>query len=121
MTWRGCAAIWAILCLLAGSMAFVPAPAQPPVQSSRWIADWGEQRCAIIRSTGGEAAVTLSIRLIPGQRSPELLLVDPAWRQDPFIGERPVSIVLSPSGEQVTLSGLIARLDPNGPRMLQAD
>jgi TonB family protein len=74
-----------------------------------------------MRSTLGDSPLTLGIRIIPGQRSPELLLVDPAWRQDPFLGERNVTIVLLPSRERVSPSALIARLEANGPRMLQAE
>jgi TonB family protein len=94
---------------------------QTPTQVSRWVADWGERRCAIIRSTAGERPSTLSIRVIPGQRSPELLLVDPSWTRDPFFGERGLTIVLSPSAEQVSVRAIVAPLGANGPRMLQMD
>ena len=74
-----------------------------------------------MRSASGDAPATLSIRLIPGQRIPELLLVDPAWPHDPFFGERHLTIILSPSAERERASGFVATLDAHGPRMLQVN
>src|SRR3954470_11709666 len=121
MTCRIRAAIRAAFCLLAVVAPLCAARAQAPAQVSRWVADWGERRCAIIRSAAGDRPSTLSIRMIPGQRSPELLLVDPAWAHDPFFGERSLTIILAPSAEQVSVRGIVAPLEANGPRMLQME
>jgi TonB family protein len=120
MTCRIRAAIRAAFCLLA-VVAPLRAARTQATQVSRWVADWGERRCAIIRSAAGERPSTLSIRMIPGQRSPELLLVDPAWAHDPFFGERSLTIILAPSAEQVSAHGIVAPLEANGPRMLQVE
>lgn len=121
MTCRAATATWALACALLMMDPFGAARAQAPTQPSRWVADWGERRCAIMRSNPGNPPATLSIRLIPGQRVPELLLVDPAWAQDPFFGERRLTIILAPSAEHVSAIGIVAPLDAHGPRMLQVN
>jgi TonB family protein len=119
MTRRTAAVTWALVLTLLLMGPFGAARAQAPAQPSRWVADWGERRCAIMRSAPGATPATLSLRLIPGQRIPELLLVDPAWTQEPFFGERRLTVILAPSGEHVSARGIVAPLEAHGPKMLQ--
>jgi hypothetical protein len=119
MTRRTAAVTGALVLTLLLMGPFGAARAQAPAQPSRWVADWGERRCAIMRSAPGATPATLSLRLIPGQRIPELLLVDPAWTQEPFFGERRLTVILAPSGEHVSARGIVAPLEAHGPKMLQ--
>lgn len=103
------------------SLASTARAQQPSAQSPQWIADWGERRCALMRSVPGDPPLTFSLRIIPGNPFPELLLVNPAWRQDPFPGTMPVRLVLLPGGEQVVGQGSVSHLEETGPRVLEVN
>jgi TonB family protein len=57
----------------------VPAPAPAAQAKARWISDWADQRCSLIRMTGGEDGAMLMIRTVPGTHQAELWYVDPKW------------------------------------------
>jgi TonB family protein len=99
-----------LLGLLAASAAPAP-PAQAPSRPApgRWIVDWGEQRCSLVRDTGGIDPVSLMIRTIPGAGQAELWLLDPNWRGAAFHRRRPFEISLLPSDFRVTAQALSVR------------
>ena len=89
---------WAFsLLALAAAAAAPPAPAK-----ARWVVDWGEQRCSLIRETGGPAPATLMVRTVPGAGQSELWLFDPSWKAKTFRESGHVDIDLDPSGFRVS-------------------
>ena len=86
---------------LAGLFALAAEPAAAPA-AARWVVDWGDQRCSLIRETGGPASVSLMVRTVPGAGQAELWLIDPNWTAPGFFGFQPVEIDLQPSGFRIT-------------------
>lgn len=87
-------------------LALAAAP-EPVPMKGRWVVDWGEQRCSLIRVTGGPAPVSLMIRTVPGAGQAELWLLDPKWRGPTFSKFEKLNVTLQPSGfsaEQYALS-----------------
>lgn len=76
-----------------------PAPAQvssSATAASRWEVDYGEYRCALSRRFGQDTPVNLSIRIVPGLETAELIVVDPGWPRSTSLPSR-VRVVLGPS------------------------
>jgi TonB family protein len=92
--------------LIGVAAAAAPAVAPPKPAPGRWIVDWGEQRCSLVRETGGVTPVSLMVRTVPGARQAELWLLDPKWRGPVFSSWKPFEIFLQPSGFQVTAQAL---------------
>ena len=95
--------------LLAAAAAPAPAPAPSKPAQGRWIVDWGEQRCSLVRDTGGATPVNLMIRTVPGAGQAELWLLDPNWRGPAFARWKPFEISLQPAGFRVTAQALSVR------------
>jgi TonB family protein len=89
--------------------ASLAAPSTPSARPGKWVVDWGEQRCSLIRETGGEAPVTLMVRTVPGAGQAELWLFDPKWAGPDFTGFEEVDVSLQPSGFRGTESALSVR------------
>lgn len=85
--------------LAAAVPAATPAATGAAARSAaKWVVDWGEQRCSLIRQTGGEASPTLMVRTVPGAGQAELWLLDPNWTGPHFVGFQRVELGLQPSG-----------------------
>jgi len=95
--------------------------AQPAQPASVWNIDYGERRCALLRQVRGDALAALSLRMIPGNESPELHFVDPARTRQPFAGVLLVEIIFTPSGETLRGRGSYTRLDSRGPWVLEVN
>lgn len=95
--------------LAAAAAASAPAAAPSKPAPGRWIVDWGEQRCSLVRDTGGDAPVSLMVRTVPGAGQAELWLLDPKWRGPVFSRWKPFEISLQPSGFRVTAQALSVR------------
>lgn len=83
----------------------MPAPAKP-----KWVVDWGEQRCSLVRETGGPASVSLMIRTVPGAGQAELWLLDPKWTGPTFSRFEQVDVSLQPSGYRAAQYALSVRI-----------
>jgi TonB family protein len=90
--------------MLAGllSLAAVAAAASPGRGEPRWVVDWGDQRCSLIRETGGKHPVTMMVRTVPGAGQAELWLFDPQWTGPTQAWYDPIDVALTPSGFKVT-------------------
>jgi TonB family protein len=95
------------LTLVAAAAAAVPSA--PSARPGKWVVDWGDQRCSLIRETGGEAPVTLMIRTVPGAGQAELWLFDPKWKGPTFTGFEQVDVSLQPTGFSATQYALSVR------------
>jgi TonB family protein len=74
------------------------APSAPSPRPGKWVVDWGDQRCSLIRETGGEAPLSLMVRTVPGAGQAELWLFDPKWSGPTFTEFEKVDVSLEPSG-----------------------
>lgn len=88
-------AAFANLLVFAAAAPAGPAPA-------RWISDWGDQRCSLVRETGGPQSRTLMVRTVPGTGKAELWLFDPKWAGPTSLRFDKVDVSLAPSGFQVS-------------------
>jgi TonB family protein len=94
--------------LVAAAMLITPPIAiAAPVQPPKWVVNWGQKKCSLLRQTNGD---TLTLQIVPGTREPELLLmrqssemVEPRWKER-------VDIRLSPSGATIEADGARAGL-----------
>lgn len=93
---------------LALAVASAPSSAPAP-RPGKWIVDWGDQRCSLIRETGGDAPVTLMVRTVPGAGQAELWLFDPKWSGPTFTGYEEVDVSLMPSAFRATQFALSVR------------
>jgi hypothetical protein len=73
-------------------------PRPTPSQKAKWVSDWGDQRCALIRETGGSNPTVLVVRTVPGSMHSELWLLDPNWTGRTLQPGSEVAITLRPSG-----------------------
>lgn len=73
------------------------AAAPAPTATAHWTSYGGEQRCSLIRTTGGPASKALVIRSVPGTERAEILWFDPEWRIPIPLSHIPVEVVLQPS------------------------
>jgi TonB family protein len=78
-----------------------PAPAAAPMKA-QWVSDWGEDRCSLIRHTGGEAGATLMIRTVPGTTNAEFWFLDPNWEGKALRSYSEVEFRLEPTPTVVT-------------------
>jgi TonB family protein len=86
-------------------VASVAAPLQPASgqedRGRQWQIDYGEYRCTLSRLFGQTAPLTLAIRIVPGEETADLIIINPAW---PRGGRWPegVQIVFQPSGARLS-------------------
>lgn len=97
--------VTSLLLALAQATA-APAPAAPtPVASdrapaaNRWIVDFGESRCTLIRETGGERSKALLVRTVPGTRVNELWLMEKQRKAPSLAAWAAVDVVVRPAGQ----------------------
>lgn len=95
-------AVSVMLLAAAAAQAQAPAPA-------RWVVDWGDQRCSLIRETGGPASGTLMVRTVPGAGKAELWLFDPKWAGPTSLRFDNVDVSLAPSGFRVSEPAISVR------------
>jgi TonB family protein len=94
----------AIAYLLAAGSAIAPAQAR-----ARWVVDWGDQRCSLVRETGGPESRTMMVRTVPGAGKAELWFFDPKWAGPTSLRYDSVDVSLAPSGFQVSESAVSVR------------
>jgi len=87
----------------------IAASAAPAPGAAKWVVDWGEQRCSLLRETGGTAPQTLMVRTVPGSNGAELWLFDAQWTGPDRLMRDPVDLSLEPSGFQVTQGAISVR------------
>jgi TonB family protein len=88
-------------------LAGVGVEAQPPgTPKPGWAVDYGEQRCALVRTAAGDDPLTLAIRMIPGKGSPEVILAKRRWEGSGLIGAKAVSLRFEPSGRAIPAKAL---------------
>lgn len=100
---------WLLIAIFLGAAAPPepePAPA-PRTVPARWIADWAEQRCSLVRETGGPDAAAVMLRTVPGTGHAELWVLDPKWEgpQRPSIAQ--LEIAMDPTGARFAQSGYV--------------
>lgn len=83
---------------LFASLLAAPAAATP----ARWVVDWGDQRCSLIRETGGGASATMMVRTVPGAGGAELWLFDPQWSGPTSLRWHVVDVDLAPSAFRIS-------------------
>ena len=86
---------------LAGLLASMAAPAPAPAPASaapRWVVDWGQNRCSLVRETGGADSLSLMVRTVPGAGLAELWLLNPRWKGPVLTALKPVDVSLAPTG-----------------------
>lgn len=106
---------------LIGALAMLslsaPAPAQQPARPDRWVVDWGDHYCSLVREVG---EASFMVRVTPGSNSAELVILP---RQQSVFPERysRVRIDLKPSGER--FNSEVARLlvTRAGQKVIQTD
>jgi TonB family protein len=98
-----------LLALLLTAPAATPASAAPPPRA-HWTSDWGDQRCSLVRETGGPASKSLMVRSVPGTEQAELWWIDPEWRGPRLAPYTRVKITLKPSGTEIEGSAVGARI-----------
>lgn len=84
--------------LFSASAAF----AQLELPAEKWIVDWGEQRCSLVRRSGGADSVTMVLRASLGTHRPELVL-ERDWKNTrlPLVATD-VEVFFSPVTQAVT-------------------
>lgn len=87
-------------------LAAAVVPAQAP---ARWVADWGDQRCSLLRETGGPESRSLMVRTVPGAGKAELWLFDPKWAGPTSLRFDSVDVSLAPSGFRVSEPAISVR------------
>jgi TonB family protein len=79
--------------LLAGSMLLgpesAPAAARDPIPADRWIVDWGEQGCYLMRRTERWPSAIFVLRTVPGSRGWDVVLIGNAWSGGSTISWQP--------------------------------
>jgi TonB family protein len=90
-----------MIAAFANLLAAAAIPAQAPAPA-RWVVDWGDQRCSLVRETGGPDSRTLMVRTVPGAGKAELWLFDPKWAGPTSLRFKNVDVGLEPSGFQVS-------------------
>src|SRR5687768_9344185 len=109
------------LLLLSAALPLAKAPpGKAPVPAARWVSDWSEQRCSLIRRIDGDPVVTLSMRLIPGRSVPDVFIVNPQGRTDLLPGEE-IEIELPPQEGRLKARAHVSRLGEMGARILAID
>jgi protein TonB len=84
--------------MLSLALVWPTSSAATPSQKAKWVSDWGDQRCALIRETGGSNPTVLVVRTVPGSMHSELWLLDPNWTGRTLQPGSEVAITLRPSG-----------------------
>jgi hypothetical protein len=102
-------------------LSAAPLHAQAAPTAAIWNVDYGERRCALLRQVRGEHDVTLSLRIIPGNESPELHFVDPARTRRPFSGVLLTDISFTSAGESLRGRGSYTQLGGQGPWVLEVN
>lgn len=97
------AGLAAALTLLAGA---APSPDPSPPRKPGWAIDYGDQRCALVRTGDGEDPVTLAIRMIPGRGQPEIIIARRNWRGSGLIGAQSLTLAFAPTGRTVEAQAL---------------
>lgn len=97
------------LFLAAALSAAAPEPEAKAQAGPRWVVDWGEERCSLVRETGGPRPTTLMLRTIPGAAGGEIWVFDTAWRAAPIARGQTVQLRLAPGGPAVTAPGMSLR------------
>lgn len=72
--------------------------AQPEIPQDRWIVDWGEQRCSLVRRSGGAERVTLVLRASLGTHLPELVFTKDGEEKLLPDFDVDVDVTLAPAG-----------------------
>lgn len=96
-----------------------PALAEPDLPEDKWIVDWGEQRCSLVRKSSGGEGVTIVLRTSLGAHRPELVLSKEKGKPLPSI-DMGVEVALAPTGAQVSGFGYALRAE-EGERLLLID
>lgn len=105
----------AMACLSASAH---PAIAAAPSAAGKWVVDWGEARCTLVRHAGGADAVTMIVRTYIGSRWPELLFVHSGWKEDQAKFGDELNVLLSPAGNRIVGKAAAGRLGGDGYRIL---
>jgi TonB family protein len=94
-----------------------PAPAPPAVQAGgppaggRWLVDWGQNQCSLVRERGGAAPLGVAMQLVPGTESVDIVVVDHSWKSFPLKAGDEVAVRLDAS-QAVTAT--VRRIQGNG-------
>jgi TonB family protein len=63
-------------------MAPAAKAAPPPV--GRWLVDWGQNQCSLIREAGGVPGAGIALQLVPGTDTFDIVVVDESWKAFPI-------------------------------------
>lgn len=69
--------------------ASAPAAAPDPIPADRWIVNWGEQGCYLMRRTERWPTAIFLLRTVPGSRRWDVVLIGSAWTRGSTISWQP--------------------------------
>jgi TonB family protein len=88
----------AVVAMIASAGAFAASPAAAADgKKYSWVADWGEDKCSLLRETPGPQPTTVVLQNSPGMRN-ELFLMGQHWNEKSFSRPETADLVLRPSG-----------------------
>lgn len=77
------------------------AASEPQLPQNKWIVDWGEQRCSLVRRSTGPVGAIMALRASLGTHRPELVFTrDGEGEQLPSL-DTTVEVVLEPAGTKI--------------------
>jgi TonB family protein len=86
----------ALLGAPAAANAAQPAPAASfvPSPGGRWLIDWGQNQCSLVREAGGAPAAGVALQLVPGTETLDIVVVDESWKTFPVKDGEEVTVQL---------------------------
>ena len=88
--------------------------AQQPASAGRWVVDWGDHYCSLVRSSGGGDATGFLLRMTPGSSYAQLVTLQPRRAPGAVEPGRPVDIVLNPGGARFSSAVMRNFTTPSG-------
>jgi hypothetical protein len=97
-----------IVMAAAALLIVAPGSARAEAVPERWVSDWGEGVCKLVRARGEPLEPSFMFEIVPGSDSLELWLVNPDLHlgQNRRVGG--VTVALDPGGE-ITANAFIQR------------
>lgn len=89
-----------MVCAACLPVAFAPARADPSdsIPAGRWVVDWGDTRCSLIRRNDGQPASIFALRTTPGTGRWEIRLLNPDWPRVVYDSPERIRVTLEPQG-----------------------
>jgi TonB family protein len=85
----------------AGAAQPVAAAKSATPSDARWLVDWGQNQCSLVREAAGAPAAGIALQLVPGTESLDIVVVDESWSGFPVKSGEDVTVRLD-VGEPVS-------------------